>query len=186
MLGAEQRAILLAVAAKSIDHGLAHGRALVVDAQDYPEELREPGASFVTVTRGGELRGCIGSLAATRALVEDVAHNAYAAAFRDPRFAPLSPPERPSLEIHISVLSSAEPIEFTDEAQLLGQLRPGIDGLILQEGARRGTFLPSVWRSLPDPRDFLHHLKVKAGLRPDHWSNDIRVQRYTVEEFGNE
>jgi len=184
MLDADQRRTLLEVAAASIDHGLAHGRALAVAARDYPEPLGEPGAAFVTLTRGAELRGCIGSLEARRALVEDVAENAYAAAFRDPRFPPLSEGERAELSIHISVLSPPEPVAFSSEEALLAGLRPGIDGLVLHEGARRGTFLPSVWENLPEPRDFLRHLKLKAGLPPDYWSDSIRVERYTVEEFG--
>ncbi len=185
MLDAEQRRTLLEIAAASIDYGLAHGRPLAVDSASYPEALQAPGAAFVTLTRGGELRGCIGSLEATRPLVEDVAQNAHAAAFRDPRFPPLSPVERDGLSIHISVLTPPEPLEVDSEEALLAAMRPGVDGFVLQEGNRRGTFLPSVWESLPEPRDFLRHLKLKAGLPPDHWSDAIRVQRYTVEEFGD-
>ncbi|MGW8227546.1 MAG: AmmeMemoRadiSam system protein A, partial [Gammaproteobacteria bacterium] len=111
--------------------------------------------------------------------------NAYAAAFEDTRFPPLSAAEYDQLEYHISILNPAEAIEFESEADLLQQLQPGIDGLILEERGRRATFLPSVWESLPQAADFLRHLKMKAGLAPDYWSNTLHAQRYTVEDFGN-
>ena len=117
--------------------------------------------------------------------MEDVAENAFAAAFRDPRFPPLRPDEYPRLEYHISILNPPEPMTVTSEADLLQQLRPGVDGLVLIEGARRATFLPSVWEQLPDPRQFLAHLKMKAGLPADYWSDSLRFERYTVEEFGS-
>ncbi len=181
----EERRILLDVAAASIRHGLETGRPLSIRLEEYPESLREPGAAFVTLNLDGQLRGCIGSLEARRPLVEDVAENAFAAAFRDPRFPPLRPEEYPRLEYHISILSPPEPMTVTSEADLLQQLRPGVDGLVLIEGARRATFLPSVWEQLPDPRQFLAHLKMKAGLPADYWSDSLRFERYTVEEFGS-
>ena len=141
-------------------------------------------ASFVTLHRQGELRGCIGHLEGVQPLVVDVAENAFAAAFRDPRFPPLAEPELAGLALHISVLTPATELEFESEQDLVAQLRPGIDGLILQEGAARGTFLPSVWESLPDPHQFLAQLKRKAGLPSDHWSERIRVFRYETEAFG--
>ena len=180
----EERRILLDVAAASIRHGLETGRPLPIRLEDYPESLREPGAAFVTLNIAGQLRGCIGSLEARRPLVEDVAENAFAAAFRDPRFPPLRPEEYPRLEYHISILNPPEPMTVTSEADLLQQLRPGVDGLVLIEGTRRATFLPSVWEQLPDPRQFLAHLKMKAGLPADYWSDSLRFERYTVEEFG--
>lgn len=184
-LSAEERAILLDLARRSIAHGLDHGTALRVDPADYPEPLRAERAAFVTLHRDGELRGCIGHLEACQALVSDVAENAFAAAFRDPRFPPLTRQEASRLAVHISVLSPAEPMTFSSEADLLAQIRPGVDGLILRDGFARGTFLPSVWESLPQPRDFLNHLKRKAGLPTDHWSDRIRVERYTTESFGD-
>lgn len=174
---------LLEVAHDSIEHGLRHGRALPVDAHTYPETLRAPRATFVTLHEDGELRGCIGTLEAYRPLVEDVANNAFSAAFRDPRFEPLHTDEFPRLDIHISVLGLPQPMKFRDEADLLAQLRPGIDGLILTASGHRGTFLPSVWESLPHPEDFLRHLKRKAGLPAYYWSPEIQVQRYTTEMF---
>jgi len=185
MLDDHERKTLLQVAADSVRHGLATGKALEVEVADYSAALQQPGASFVTLTIQRQLRGCIGMLQATRPLVEDVAQNAYAAAFEDTRFPPLSAAEYDQLEYHISILNPAEIIEFESEADLLQQLRPGIDGLILEERGRRATFLPSVWESLPHAADFLRHLKMKAGLAPDYWSNTLHAQRYTVEDFGN-
>jgi len=127
------------------------------------------------------LRGCIGRLEAARPLAEDIAENAYAAAFQDPRFQPLQQSELEGLEIHLSLLTPSEPMAFTSEQDLLGQLRPGEDGVILAEGSRRGTFLPSVWEQLTTPRQFLEHLKLKAGLPASYWSNSIKAWRYQTE-----
>jgi len=184
-LGEADRRLLLDLARSSIRYGLTHGRPQPVDPADYPPALRVPRAAFVTLNRTGRLRGCIGHLEASQALVRDVADNAYAAAFRDPRFPPLTEAEYEALEIHISVLSPPEPLPVVSEADLLQQMRPGIDGLILEEDHHRGTFLPSVWESLPAPEQFLAHLKLKAGLSPGYWSDGIRVARYTTEAFGD-
>ncbi|MFQ5487610.1 MAG: AmmeMemoRadiSam system protein A [Gammaproteobacteria bacterium] len=184
-LSRQQRETLLDIARRSIVHGLEWHSPLAVDPADYDARLRAPGASFVTLYLGNELRGCIGSLEARRPLVSDVASNACAAAFQDPRFLPLTAGELPALHIHISVLSEATPLHFSSEEDLLRQLRPGVDGLILEEAEiHRGTFLPSVWSSLPDPRRFLQQLKLKAGLPADYWSDTLRVLRYTTESFG--
>ncbi|MFP4132095.1 MAG: AmmeMemoRadiSam system protein A [Thiohalospira sp.] len=150
-----------------------------------PPALAEPGAAFVTLQREGRLRGCIGSLEAHRPLGEDVIANAQAAAFRDPRFPPLQPAELPGLHVEISVLSAPEPFPFTDETDLLARLQPGVDGLILEADAgHRGTFLPAVWESLPEPRDFLAELRRKAGLPADHPLTEVRLWRYTTHAFG--
>lgn len=138
-------------------------------------------ATFVTLEILGKLCGCIGTLEAIRSLAEDIAHNAYAAAFRDPRFPPVRQWDIERLDIHLSLLTPAEPVSFTSEDDLLQQLAAGEDGLILEEGLRRGTFLPSVWESLPNPRTFLQHLKLKAGLPKDYWSDSIRIYRYRTE-----
>lgn len=183
-LSASDRATLLDVARTSIQHGLRHGRALAVNPDDYPETLRPLRATFVTLELGGQLRGCIGALVAYQPLVQDVAAHAYAAAFEDPRFPPLRPDEFPNLEIFISVLSPPEPMRFSSEEDLLAQIRPGVDGLILQFRHYRATFLPAVWESLPDPYVFLAQLKHKAGLPLDFWSPELRVERYTTEYFG--
>ncbi len=183
MLSDTDRRTLLKVARNSIEHGLATGQALSIAVPDFPPALQERRSSFVTLHRSEQLRGCIGSIEAHRPLVHDVADNAFNAAFRDPRFVPLHQDEMPDLRIQISVLSVPEPMSLSSQADLLRRLRPGVDGLILAEGKRRGTFLPSVWESLPDPEDFLRHLKQKAGLPPDYWSDRIRVERYTTKSF---
>ena len=145
--------------------------------------MKEPGASFVTLTQQGALRGCIGSLEARRALLDDVRANAIAAAMHDPRFMPLSVGELAHTRIEISLLSLAEPMVFDSEQQALASLRPGLDGVILEYGHARGTFLPQVWESLPQPSEFLAHLKRKAGLPASFWHEDIRLARYTVAKW---
>jgi uncharacterized protein len=182
-LSDENRQVLLSVARDSIAYGLKHSRPIPVDAKLFPAEVRPLRATFVTLQLHGELRGCIGTLKVERPLVADVAHNAFAAALRDPRFLPVHAEELPKLAIHISVLSPPVEMTFSSEADLLSQIRPGVDGLILADGYNRGTFLPSVWEQLPKPEEFLKHLKVKAGLPPDHWSDSITVRRYTTEYF---
>ena len=182
-LDAASRTTLLRIARESIVHGLHHGRPLDTDADCYPPALRVPRASFVTLETGDELRGCIGTLEARRSLVEDVAGNAFSAAFRDPRFPPLHADELARLDIHISVLGPPQPIAFDSEGDLIAQLRPGADGLILSAPGHRGTFLPSVWESLPQPEEFLRQLKRKAGLPANYWSRDIAVERYSAETF---
>jgi AmmeMemoRadiSam system protein A len=183
LLSESQRALLLEVARQSIEHGLKQHRPLPVVPAEHPP-FDQPGASFVTLHRQGALRGCIGSLEAHRPLLLDVAQNAYAAAFRDPRFEPLQSQELDDLDIDISILSSPEKLSFDNQQALLDQIRPGVDGLILEDGARRGTFLPSVWSSLPDKADFLAQLKLKAGLPTEYWSDKLKVWRYTTECFG--
>lgn len=147
-------------------------------AVDPLAELAEPGATFVTLTQGGALRGCIGSLEAHRSLAEDVRYNALAAAFRDPRFPPLSADEFKGTRVEVSLLTPAEPLAFESEAALLAQLRPGEDGLILEWGHHRATFLPQVWEHLPDRRQFFMELRRKAGLPLDFWEPGLRVSRY--------
>lgn len=179
----EEHLLLREIVLKAIQYGLQHGTHLPVKTSLYPRSLQKPGASFVTLNRNGLLRGCIGSLEAHQPLVNDVAYNAFAAAFSDPRFPPLSKDELDGLEFHISVLTPAVAMKFDSEQDLLDQIRPGIDGLVLEDGLNRGTFLPAVWESLPDKTSFLRHLKQKAGLPPDYWSDTIRVSRYTTESF---
>lgn len=182
--GHEERALMLEVARATIREGLAHGRPLRVDPAEFPEHLQHERACFVTLNRHGQLRGCIGHLEPIQPLIADVAENAFAAAFRDPRFPPLQAHETRGLALHISVLGEPEPIAFADEEDLLRQLRPGIDGLILEApGGHRGTFLPSVWEQLPDRRAFLTHLKLKAGLPADYRDPRLRAWRYTTESF---
>mgnify|MGYP001813565510 FL=1 len=180
-LSNSDRETLTELAYASIRHGLEQGGPLKFEAiADTPASLLEQGACFVTLNESGQLRGCIGSLEARRPLAVDVCENAYAAAFRDPRFAALTEPELDKLDLSISVLTPARAMQFESEQDLIRQLRPGVDGLILTDAGRRGTFLPSVWEQLPEATDFLRHLKLKAGLPADHWSDGLRVERYTT------
>ena len=171
------------LARKVIRHKVETGRDLKLSLKGWPDWAMAKGASFVTLEKTGHLRGCIGSLQAHRPLIADVAANAYASAFRDHRFAKVTAAELDDIEIKISVLSEPQELSFASEAELLAQIEPGRDGLILQDGARRGTFLPQVWQQLPQIAQFWAHLKVKAGLPKDHWSDTVRVWRYTTETF---
>lgn len=149
-------------------------------------ELHAKGATFVTLTQLGQLRGCIGSLEAWRTLRQDVQENALAAAFRDPRFEPLGADELPDTRVEVSLLTPPVPMSFTDEADALAQLCPGTDGVIFSAAGRRSTFLPQVWEQLPSTALFMAHLKQKAGLPADYWSPDVRLERYTVEKWKEE
>ncbi len=181
--GREQGRLLLALAREAIALALeVPAQAARVPARDLAAPwLSAPGACFVTLTRHDRLRGCIGSVRARRPLVEDLRANARAAALSDPRFPPLTAAELPDTRIEVSLLSPATPLPAATEAEALAALRPGIDGVILELGGEsHATFLPQVWENLPVPRDFLAHLKRKAGLPVDFWSPDLRLQRYTV------
>jgi AmmeMemoRadiSam system protein A len=178
------RSQLFALARQSIELGLAEQRWIVMPPTDLPAPLQESRASFVTLRIHGQLRGCCGNLAATRTMGEDVWRNAWASAFADPRFAPLDFEEWPEADLHISILSPLESITVSSEEQLVEMLRPRIDGLVLERDEARATFLPDVWEQLPDARDFLYHLKQKAGWPATSWSPHIKVQRYTTESFG--
>ena len=175
--------LLLDTATESLRHGVEHGSAVSIAVDDYDEQLQRPQACFVTLRKDESLRGCMGSSRAQRSLIEDVAHNAYAAGFLDPRFGPLEADELDGLDIHISVLSDVEEMSFDSEQDLLSQLRPGIDGLLLQGADRRSTLLPAVWEMIDEPTIFLRELKLKAGLDPDYWSDDVRMFHYTAESI---
>ena len=177
---------LLHLAAASIEYGLEHGKPPVVDLNQSSPDLRENGASFVTLKRDGRLRGCIGSSVAGQPLVRDVSGHAFAAAFQDPRFPPLTRSEINGLSLSVSVLSAPSPMSFTDEWQLLSMLRPRIDGLIIADGGRRALFLPSVWESLAQPQTFLSHLKQKAGLSAGHWSDGFKAWHFIAEEVSSD
>jgi uncharacterized protein len=179
----EDHQLLLKLAKESIVYGLQHHQIMPIDLQQYPANLRAQAACFVTLKLNDELKGCIGSLIAHWPLVQDIVNNSYAAAFQDSRFMPLTEEELPLLTIHISILSKPEPITFDSEQDLIKQLRPGIDGLIISDVGYRGTFLPSVWEELPEPEMFLRHLKMKAGLPSTYWSKTIKVERYIVEDI---
>ncbi len=181
----EEQQLLLETAKASIRFGLQTGRYLPVDPKSYTISLRQEAASFVTLHRNGRLRGCIGTVLATRPLIQDVAINAYHAAFDDPRFPPLQSRELDDLDIEISILSPMSPVEFSSEADLLRKIRPGVDGLLLQYGRHQGLLLPAVWKSLPEAEQFWRHLKLKAGLPPDFWSPNLRVLRFTTQTISN-
>jgi len=171
--------ILLPLARSAIAKQLGQTANAATDAP----WLNEPGATFVTLTQAGELRGCIGSLQAHRALLEDVQANALAAAFQDPRFRPLQLTELRYTRVEVSLLSPSEAIVFESEQHALAQLRPDIDGVIFEYGYYRSTFLPQVWEQLPDPETFMEHLKRKAGLAPDFWAASVKLARYTVSKW---
>jgi len=153
------------------------------DFADDRQWLKEHGACFITVRRDDKLRGCIGTLRAHRALADDVKANAVAAAFRDPRFAPLNADELSSISLEISLLSALEAMNFAGEPDALAQLRPGTDGIVFEYGHHTSTFLPQVWDDIREPADFLAHLKYKAGLPPDFWDSTVRLSRYTVSKW---
>lgn len=179
---AEDRQALLNVARQSVTAGVS-GEKYKPKSAEFSSALQDVGASFVTLKIESKLRGCIGTLEAHQPLVVDVASNAYSAAFRDSRFPGLQSSELEMLEFHLSILSKPEPMQVESEEDLLAQMRPHIDGLVIEEGHRRGTFLPAVWESLPDAKEFLKHLKQKAGLPIDYWSDEIKVSRYTSESI---
>lgn len=175
---------LLLIARQAIGEEFGDGIRSAIPASllELPE-LQRPGASFVTLRLAGELRGCIGTLEAQRPLLDDVRHNARAAAFLDTRFKPLSAAEFPKINIEVSLLDTPVPLHCASEAEALALLRPMVDGVILRCGGRRATFLPQVWEDLPDPKQFMAQLKRKAGLAIDDWSNDIQLSRYEVRKW---
>lgn len=181
----KDRKQLLDLARHSIEHSLAHGVPAPVRVDDDPGKLAEVRACFVTLHLRGELRGCIGNVEASQPLIVEVADRACAAANRDPRFSPVRGGELAQLEISISVLSPLEPLSVASEEELLRMLRPGVDGLIVQEVTSRGVFLPTVWEQLPDPAEFLKHLKTKAGLGENYWSNSLKLWKFATESFGD-
>jgi len=172
--------ILLPIARGVISDALGKQSQSVDESQPW---LHDKGASFVTLTMNQHLRGCIGSLEAHRPLLMDVKANAYAAAFRDPRFSPLTIAELDTTEIEISLLSPQRQLSFKDEADALAQLQPEIDGVVFKYGRYRSTFLPQVWEQLTDATTFMAHLKHKAGLHPEFWHDDVELYRYTVTKF---
>jgi AmmeMemoRadiSam system protein A len=174
--------VLLRIARAAIGEKLGCGAPLPTPTHT----LHQHGATFVTLFHGGELRGCIGTVSAWRPLGEDVRANAVAAAFMDPRFTPLTRNEYPGLAVEVSLLDAPRPMFFVDEADVLSQLRPGVDGVVLEAGRHRSTFLPQVWEQLPDMRAFLGALKRKAGLPERYWGSEMRLSRYEVRKFVEE
>ncbi len=178
-----ERATLLAVARETIVAALEHRRAVPVESDAVTEALIEPRASLVTLRRHGELAGCIGSLEPVRPLIVDVSLNAFAAAFEDPRLRSVTMADLPVLEIEISVLGPMRPMTADSVDDLVARVRPSEDGLLVTAGGRRGTFLPSVWDTLPDAADFVAHLWAKAGRAPGTWPQGIGLWRYSTLEF---
>ena len=183
MLSTQQKITLHDIAYRSIEQGLKDRHPLIINLSDYENRLQEKAATFVTLQIDETLRGCIGILEPIRPLIEDVAYNAYSAAFNDSRFTPVTQKELDPLSIHISILNTPTEMTFDSEEDLIRQLRPGEDGIILEENHSKATFLPSVWESINSKSEFLQHLKHKAYLPMDYWSDTIRIKRYSVEEF---
>lgn len=174
--------VLLALAREAIGAGPVPARPVAADTG----WLAEPGACFVTLHTEGRLHGCIGTIWPRRALGQDVRDNARAAAYRDRRFPPLTRAELDDTVVDVSVLSPTSPVPGRTEDEVLAALRPGIDGVVIECGERRATLLPQVWATLADPREFLAHLRLKAGLPRDFWSDQVSVSRYTVTEFSEQ
>ena len=178
-LPAEAGTVLLPIARAAIAARVGIEHPVAADA----DWLQAGGATFVTLMQEERLRGCIGTLRAARTLLEDVRHNAVAAAFHDPRFKPLTREEYATIAVEISVLSPLTPMQFADERDALAQLRGGVDGLVFEYGHHRSTFLPQVWEAYPQPSEFLGHLKYKAGLPPDFWDAEVKLARYVVTKW---
>lgn len=183
-LSEDERRLLLRLAREAIEAAVNDRPLPLLDVEKLPARLREPGASFVTLTEGGDLRGCIGALEAYQPLVDDVREHAVAAAQEDFRFYPVRSGELAKIQIEISRLTQPQPLEYASPEELLNRLRPGVDGVILRDGLRRATFLPQVWEKLPDKAEFLSHLCAKMGAAENAWrKRHLTVQTYQVEEF---
>lgn len=183
-LTTQSRDFLIRLARRSIGRGLESGEAGVPELSGCPPEALAYRACFVTLTTAADgLRGCRGVLEARRPLAADVWHNAWASAFDDPRFAPVTAGQFDGLRIEISVIGPLESVPVSTEDELRRILVPACDGVVLAWHGRRATFLPQVWENLPDSRQFLAQLKLKAGLPPDFWAPDIEIQRYRVEKL---
>lgn len=182
-----EKQTLLRLAREAMEHGVRGRKLPPLDNYSVTPRLSEHGASFVTLTIHGELRGCIGALEAWQPLVDDVREHAVAAALEDPRFRPVDETELDRIKIEVSRLTAPHPLEYSSSADLLTKLRPHVDGVILKNDYRRATFLPQVWNQIPDPEDFLDHLCAKMGANPNLWLNTkLQVYVYQVEEFHEE
>ncbi|MGK0498996.1 MAG: AmmeMemoRadiSam system protein A [Oceanicoccus sp.] len=183
MYSAILRQQMFSAAYGSIQYGLDSGSRLERDNKNTSPELMQPGACFVSLSKDDNLRGCIGTIKATEPLINNIAYNAYSAAFDDPRFSTLNCNELENINIEIAVLSDTKRLSFNSEQQLIEQLRPDIDGLVIYNDSQSATFLPSVWQQLPAPAQFLSELKIKAGWDRDYWSEDISAECYSVKTF---
>lgn len=183
-LSQQEKEILLQLARQALECGVRGEPLPRLDLPSLPPRLQADGASFVTLTKHGQLRGCIGALEPYQPLAEDVREHAIAAALSDYRFPPVQPDELPHIHIEVSRLTLPRPLEHDSPDDVLAKLRPGVDGVVLRDGPRRATFLPQVWQSLPDKEQFLEHLCLKMGVSPDLWRHKkLTVLTYEVEEF---
>ena len=183
-LSEAQGEALLAEARRTISSRLEGKNGPSGESKGLPAIFNEKRGTFVTLTIHGGLRGCIGHIIPQESLIEGIRENALNAAFRDPRFRPLTRDEWKDVHIEISILTEPKPLSYTDAQDLLGKLRPGIDGVIIKKGFHQSTFLPQVWDQLPDKREFLSHLCLKAGLDGDAWKKgDLEVSTYQVQAF---
>jgi AmmeMemoRadiSam system protein A len=179
-----EKQTLLRLAREAMECGVRGKKLPPLDDASLTPRLREQGASFVTLTIDGDLRGCIGALEAYQPLADDVREHAIAAALEDPRFPPVDETELDRIKLEVSRLTAPHPLEYSSSADLLVKLRPHVDGVILKSDFRRATFLPQVWEKIPDPEDFLDHLCAKMGAKSNLWRNTkVRVYVYQVEEF---
>ena len=183
-LSLKEKKVLLQIARQSIEKAVKSEKPLKIDLSELSPKLREKGASFVTITIQGNLRGCIGTLEAYQPLAIDVSEHAVAAATQDYRFPPLSPHELDKIEIEVSWLTPSHKLAYETPTDLIAKLHPYIDGVILREGLRCATFLPQVWKQLPNPKEFLSHLCLKMGASANLWQTQkLEVSTYQVEKF---
>jgi len=186
-LTSEEKHLLLKLARQSIELAVNGLPLTILKLAEFSPTLQENGAAFVTLTEGGELRGCIGALEPFQPLVQDVCEHAAAAAQEDFRFSPVRPQEVNRIEIEISRLTPQVPLPYERPEELARLLRPGIDGVVLRDGSRRATFLPQVWEKVEDPAEFLSHLCMKMGVPANYWQKKVlQVSIYQVEEFQEE
>jgi uncharacterized protein len=184
MLNSEEQTTLLRIARHALDSAVKGEKLRPIDLTNLPNNLKENGSCFVTLTIHGELRGCIGSLEPSMPLAEDVREHAIAAALDDYRFPPVQTIELPEINIEISYLTIPKPLSYDNPDQLVKSLKPGVDGVVIKDGFHRATFLPQVWEKLPDPEEFLSHLCLKMGASPTLWRQKrLIVEIYQVEEF---
>lgn len=177
---------LMNISRLSLEEAVLKNKHFKPHRDDYPDVLFNKGAAFVTLEKHGELRGCIGSLMPNQSIAYDIALNSYSAAMEDNRFSQIEPEELKDIKISISLLSGFEPTTYNSEEDLLTKIVKGVDGIVIRDGDRQGVFLPSVWKQLPDPQEFLNNLKLKAGMSPTYWSNKIKVYRFRVVEISKD
>ena len=176
----QEGARIFRAAAQSVGYAVKNGKPPKVDISSFPSVLQETRATFITLNKSGQLRGCIGTIQAHQPLIADVVENAYKAAMKDPRFPPVQEDELSDIELSISLLSPFTEMSFTDEADFMRKVRPKIDGLIIADQGKRSVFLPQVWEGIPDTATFVSRLKQKAGLAADHWSDSFQAWRFTA------